>query len=70
MQGNQVNNGNASQIKPERKVETMEEKCARWEKQAKMAKKFAINSGLDLKKIARERTTNELAKRRNHEFYV
>ena len=49
--------------KQERRVETMAEKNARWEKQARAAKRFAVNSGLDPKKIARERRMAELSKR-------
>ena len=48
--------------KQERRVETMAEKNARWEKQAKAAKRFAVISGLDTKKIARERRMTELLK--------
>ena len=39
----------------EKVKETEEEKKARWQKQAKMARSFAKNSGIDMKKIAKER---------------
>ena len=48
--------------KQERRVETIDEKNARWEKQAMTAKRFAVISGLDTKKIARERRMAELMK--------
>lgn len=48
--------------KQEHKEETWAEKTARWEKQARAAKRFAVNSGLDPKKIARERRMTELMK--------
>jgi len=49
--------------KQERREETMEEKNARWDKQARAARRFAVNSGLDLKRIARERRMAELMKK-------
>ena len=46
--------------KKERIEETEEQKNARWKKQAKTARRFAISSGIDLKKVARERRMTEL----------
>ena len=48
--------------KKERIEETQEQKDARWNKQAKAAKSFARCSGIDLKKVARERHMNDLLK--------
>lgn len=42
--------------------ETVDQKNARWKKQAKTAKSFARCAGIDLKKVARERRMSELSK--------
>ena len=47
--------------KKEHIEETEEQKNARWKKQAKAARSFAISSGIDLKKVARERRISELS---------
>ena len=47
--------------KKERIEETDEHKNARWKKQAKTARSFARCSGIDLKKVARERRISELS---------
>lgn len=49
--------------KKERIEETEEQKNARWKKQAKAARSFAISSGIDLKKVVRERHMAELLKK-------
>ena len=46
--------------------ETQEQKDARWKKQAKAAKSFAVSSGIDLKKVARERRNIEWAKNKDN----
>lgn len=49
--------------KTERIEETDEQKNSRWSKQAKAARSFARCSGIDLKKVARERRMAELLKK-------
>ncbi len=53
--------------KKEHIEETQEQKDARWKKQAKAAKSFARCSGIDLKKVARERRLAELT--RNPDYW-
>jgi hypothetical protein len=43
--------------------ETMEQKQARWDKQCKAARSFAKQSGMNLKKIAKERNRIAAEKR-------
>ena len=49
--------------KKERVEETMEQKNARWEKNAKKAMSFAKQAGIDLGKISKERSKIEAEKR-------
>ena len=49
--------------KKERVEETMEQKNARWEKNAKKAMSFAKQAGIDLGKITRERNKIDAEKR-------
>lgn len=51
--------------KDKKEPETWEEKKNRWEKQTKKALSFAKQSGIDVKKLQRERAKNE-AERREH----
>jgi hypothetical protein len=57
---------NMKEKKKEFVEETQEQKDARWKKQAKAAKSFAVFSGIDLKKVARERRNNERAKNKDN----
>jgi hypothetical protein len=57
---------NMKEKKKEFVEETQEQKDARWKKQAKAAKSFAVSSGIDLKKVARERRNNEWAKNKDN----
>lgn len=58
--------------KKERVEETMEQKNARWAKNAKKAMSFAKQAGIDLGKISRERNKIEAEKRQlklQHQFF-
>jgi hypothetical protein len=49
--------------KDKKEPETWEEKKNRWEKQTKKALSFAKQSGIDVKKLQRERAKNEAERR-------